>query len=616
MGPRPKIPDDFLLAVATHAEVCQVRDGELKGKDVKRLIGASIIGTQHEGAFGVEAVWKKVRKEHPHSFQAACKMSVDDARAQWTTYSNLDQWFDNAKKDLISTGLVADEEVFENEGRLVSQVRFKKDTERRIINMDDTHHDLSITGDNCGSCALSYHNPAYQRGANRSVKSARHVTGVYATNAAGEALPPMYIFDSCAKTDDNFRVKVEWLEGLPKVEGRFGCPTRVDSESYYAVRSRGSMDDSLLNDYIEQVIVPLYPNMSKTTVFDPVSGKLNQGPVILKLDAGPGRIVACAESISKRGELFERGLVIMLGLPNGTSVQQEMDALYGAFKSATYRRGEQVVQLKLRDRGIARRNGEPKQSAIVNLDFCDLATVVNGKPGDDLCNRPFDCNFSKEKILSSWAKIGFVPFTRRCLQNPKVRKELGQDLRDEDLETLQVQYDDVISGIERPGRGFNPGIFDASIPTAVRVERAATAALQVDELLKSGKAFSASGQWNLCESRIGNAGVTIMAQKKQLEINENARLLVVNKRNEAQAKVLDKAQIALQKYTTHENMMSDKDWGDIIRWVLPEAKVDFRLKDLKKRDQIHTKLATLPRQWTTYIPPRIVITPNPTTTTV
>jgi hypothetical protein len=173
IGPRPKIPDAFLLAVATHAEVCQISDGDLRGKDVKRLIGASIISTRHEGgAFGVEAVWRKVRKEHPYLFQAACKMSVDDARAQWTTYFNLDQWFDDAKKDLILTGRVADEEVFDDEGRLVSQVCFKKDTERRIINMDETNHDLSMTGDKSGSRALSYHNPAYQRGTNRSFKSA------------------------------------------------------------------------------------------------------------------------------------------------------------------------------------------------------------------------------------------------------------------------------------------------------------------------------------------------------------------------------------------------------------------------------------------------------------
>ena len=95
------------------------------------------------------------------------------------------------------------------------------------------------------------------------------------------------------------------------------------------------MDDSLLNQYIELVVVPLFPNMSKTAIFDPVTGKLNQGPVILKLDAGPGRIVSNDAILKTREELFERGLIILMGLPNATSVQQEMDALYGPFKSAT-----------------------------------------------------------------------------------------------------------------------------------------------------------------------------------------------------------------------------------------------------------------------------------------
>jgi hypothetical protein len=98
---------------------------------------------------------------------------------------------------------------------------------------------------------------------------------VYVTNAAGKALLPMYIFDSSAKSDENFRVRIEWLEGLPTVEGRFRCPTRVDSDSFYAVRLQGSMGKSLLNEYIEKVIMPLYPCMNKTAVFDPVSGKLN-----------------------------------------------------------------------------------------------------------------------------------------------------------------------------------------------------------------------------------------------------------------------------------------------------------------------------------------------------
>ena len=48
--------------------------------------------------------------------------------------------------------------------------------------------------------------------------------------------------------------------------------------------------------------------------------------------------------------------------------------------------------------------------------------------------------------------------------------------------------------------------------------------------------------------------------------------------------------------------MNDKDWGDVIRLVLPAAKVDFLLKDMKKKDDIMRKLETLPKCWTTYIP--------------
>ena len=105
----------------------------------------------------------------------------------------------------------------------------------------------------------------------------------------------------------------------------------------------------------------------------------------------------------------------------------------------------------------------------------------------------------------SWKKVGFVPFTRSCLSNKRVRRELGQHTKDPALEDLQFRYDVLVDSIESDG--FNPGIFDAAIPMAVHVERAATRAAQVEELLKNNKAFSASGQWNHVESRIGNAGV-------------------------------------------------------------------------------------------------------------
>jgi hypothetical protein len=87
-------------------------------------------------------------------------------------------------------------------------------------------------------------------------------------NAAGEVLQPVYIFDLNAKTDENFCVKNSWLEGLPTIIGRFGCPILFELASFYAVLSKGSMDDSLLNSYIENILLPLYPNMCKTASFD------------------------------------------------------------------------------------------------------------------------------------------------------------------------------------------------------------------------------------------------------------------------------------------------------------------------------------------------------------
>ncbi len=78
-----------------------------------------------------------------------------------------------------------------------------------------------------------------------------------------------------------------------------------------------------------------------------------------------------------------------------------------------------------------------------------------------------------------------------------------------------------------------------TVAIVAHVDRATTATSQVAQLLSSEKAFSASGQWNHCESRIGNAGVTLRAQKEQLQLNETARTKAANKKSEEQLKTLE-----------------------------------------------------------------------------
>jgi hypothetical protein len=120
---------------------------------------------------------------------------------------------------------------------------------------------------------------------------------------------------------------------------------------------------------------------------------------------------------------------------------------------------------------------------------------------------------------------------------------------------------------------------------------------------------------DFCLSRIGNAGVKFEAQKRQLELNEQARLALDSQKNQAEMKALVKAQVALEKFNADENSLTDKDWGDVVRWVLPAAKVDHLLKDLKRKDQILQKLSSLPREWTSYVPQKHdASAPVPTTT--
>ena len=344
----------------------------------------------------------------------------------------------------------------------------------------------------------------------------------------------------------------------------------------------------------------IVPSATNTPFIVTCTGKLLAGPVVLKLDSGPGRIVASHESILKREAYYERGLIILAGLPNATSVQQEMDALYGPFKSATYSRGEMVVMRKIKERG-ERQGTEDPGPAIVSLGFEDLSTIVDGNDGDDVSMKPFSKCFTTDKVLRAWNKIGFVPFTRKCLYDKKVRHELGQDDANDELECLQEYYDGLVSNAEN--KGANRGVFNASIERVRKLDRAIDEDEQVRRLVASKGAFSASSLWTVCGSRVGNSRVTLRAQREQMAIDEAKANAVSQNRLDRQAKLLVNAQAALQKFRTVGALsMTDKDWGDIVRWVLPEAKVPGLMRDLKKKEAIIAKLATLERDWTTYIP--------------
>ncbi len=56
------------------------------------------------------------------------------------------------------------------------------------------------------------------------------------------------------------------------------------------------------------------------------------GPLVLKTDGGTGCLAKEAESFEFWQEMQERGICILLRLPNGTLEMQEMDQAHSVFK--------------------------------------------------------------------------------------------------------------------------------------------------------------------------------------------------------------------------------------------------------------------------------------------
>ena len=123
----------------------------------------------------VIVVFSRARRVH-------VECSVDDRRWQWTTYANLNTWFDGWKAFLLHHGFAEDKLEEQPDGK-IAEVTIPPQKMRRILNADETHHTLDNEGDRGGSRARSY------VGRNRSRSGQRHVKAA-ATSRDSIRLPP------------------------------------------------------------------------------------------------------------------------------------------------------------------------------------------------------------------------------------------------------------------------------------------------------------------------------------------------------------------------------------------------------------------------------------------
>ena len=195
-----------------------------------------------------------------------------------------------------------------------------EDQLRFIINFDETCLSLddSDGGQRSGHPAITLHDPCFPYNGKRTNKDSLTATLVCGSNAAGEALPPHFQFQTKATTDDGQRIWNEVFQFCPSVIGKFGTNFERSWDCTFGLNTKGGMDNHEFEQYVMDSILPLYPD-----TYDRPGHRL-----LMKCDSGPGHL-----QVELLAKLWFLGVYLYPCVPNTTAVTQETDRTYGLFKS-------------------------------------------------------------------------------------------------------------------------------------------------------------------------------------------------------------------------------------------------------------------------------------------
>ena len=193
------------------------------------------------------------------------------------------------------------------------------------------------------------------------------------------------------------------------------------------------MDEGLFQQYVKNVILPLYLNIVPQVVRDD-GGRLLTGTVWINCDTVPGRLQASYTNVEWQSKMKDPVLRIGIGCPNATSDGQVMDDFFQTFKGYCRTSTQDLLNeniynrmIKIRERNLQENRLDNKKiPRVVALHQGDLSVIVNGRPNDPIDKRPFNRCFTSLKIKKCWSNIGLSPFNMNALKNKNIRHEIGE----------------------------------------------------------------------------------------------------------------------------------------------------------------------------------------------
>ncbi len=126
------------------------------------------------------------------------------------------------------------------------------------------------------------------------------------------------------------------------------------------------------------------------------------------------------------------GFILYPGVPNTTAVTQETDQNYGKFKSQFRTNLTLVV-----DKRVEKNKSVSLQPWLVGLIVFGGVDPVTEY---ELETSAFQVGFSVEECKRAWEKVGAAPLTKKCLDDTKVLKSVGDG--DEGFNQMMLSIQD------------------------------------------------------------------------------------------------------------------------------------------------------------------------------
>ena len=538
-GPEGNIPSEMYAALcAAFGSFMRINQiNALVGDNTRRKVIPVIAEVTTLSVTQCTELLRRLCRDTAIDMKAEKMYFAEERRVKWTTFSNLELWFNSWEKTLRELGFLDTDDC----GRRCIPTELL----RNILNFDETC--LSLDGSSInrgGRPAAYYQDPRLPQVGISTSKSSQTTTMITGSNAWGEALPPHFQFISSAQTDEGQQIRNECVRYMQQTIGTFGLGEEKSLPVSLGMNEKGGMDEEEFAKYIRNAIMPLYPNAA------PVKGKW----VILKCDSGPGRL-----NLDLLADLRTSGFILFPGVPNTTAVTQETDQNYGPFKTQYCKNLDVVIDERI------------KQKKSTSLPTWQVGLIVFGGVDPEtnvIVKSAFDQGFSREGCKHAWEKVGAAPLTRACLNNKKVQKSLGDGSVDYQQLLLNVQDANDVATHALTAGGMNGNALKRTIieiPTTQQITEEHSQE-RYEILAKAnthGKLFSATGGTHLTSDDvfIGAELSTREKEQKRLTVEKNRRLRML--------KVEEKGKMVLDTKGSDCTSWNKTELDAVLAWYNP-----------------------------------------------